>query len=121
MELIKVIIYISCFVVAFLIGGISPAILISRAKGIDITKTGSGNAGATNTFRVLGKKLGITVFLLDVLKGFAVTFLIGLVLGENASYFAALGVVLGHVFSVYNKFKGGKGVASAIGVVFAVN
>lgn len=117
----EIIIYICVAVGAYLIGSISPAIRISKFKGKDIMKEGSGNAGATNAVRVLGWKLGSCVFSLDFIKGFLTTFLVGVFLGSFASYIAAVAVVTGHVFSVYHKFKAGKGVAPSIGVVFAVD
>ena len=116
-----ILIYICVGVVAYLIGSLSPAILISKIKGKNIMKEGSGNAGATNAVRVLGWGLGICVFGLDLLKGFLTTFLAWILFGAFCSYIAAIGVILGHIFSVFHKFKAGKGVAPSIGAVFAVD
>lgn len=106
---------------AYLLGSISFAVLVVRRKtGGDIRAEGSGNAGATNVLRAHGKKLAILVALLDVAKGAAAVLLVGLVTADPrwaaAAGFAA---VLGHVFPVFYAFRGGKGVATAVGA-FAV-
>lgn len=116
-----IVIYIFTIFIAFLIGSISPAIQISKLKDVDIMKEGSGNAGATNVVRVLGLKFGLCVFILDFLKGFLVTFIILLIFGTTASYIASVVVVIGHIFSIFHRFKAGKGVASSIGTVFAID
>ena len=109
------------FLAAYMIGNINPAIILGKIKGIDIRKEGSGNAGMTNTIRVMGLGAGITVFVVDVLKGFvAVT--LGYSLGSTYGAMAAFaGVVLGHCFPAVFGFKGGKGVASAFGAALALN
>lgn len=91
------------------------------AKGIDIRTVGSGNIGATNVGRVLGKWWGIAVFFLDAAKGFCPAFLLAPLLAHGASLVpaqvaAGLGAILGHMFPVYIGFKGGKGVATSAGV-----
>lgn len=106
---------------AYMIGNINPAIIIGKLRGIDIRKEGSGNAGMTNTIRVMGLGAGITVFVVDVLKGFiAVTlgYSLGGVYGAMAGFAC---VVLGHCFPAVFGFKGGKGVASAFGAALALN
>ena len=108
-------------VAAYLLGSISFAVLVVRRKtGQDIRAEGSGNAGATNVLRAHGKKLAILVALLDVAKGAAAVFLVRLVTADPrwaaAAGFAA---ILGHVFPVFYSFRGGKGVATAVGA-FAV-
>ena len=108
-------------VAAYLLGSISFAVLVVRRKtGQDIRAEGSGNAGATNVLRAHGKKLAILVALLDVAKGAAAVFLMRLVTADPrwaaAAGFAA---ILGHVFPVFYSFRGGKGVATAVGA-FAV-
>ncbi len=110
---------------AFLCGSIPFGLLIGRAKGIDVRKHGSGNIGASNVGRVLGKKYFFVCFGLDFLKGFVPTLAAGLVLGgtqREAWWWLAvmLTSVLGHVFSPWLKFKGGKGVATALGAMLAV-
>lgn len=109
------------------------AVWIGQAfYGIDVREYGSGNAGATNTFRVLGKKAGIAVMILDIFKGYTATnlaYLIGLsVTGPQDSvqfvnYQLALGVtaVMGHLFPVFAGFRGGKGIATLFGMILAVH
>ncbi|RYM05385.1 glycerol-3-phosphate 1-O-acyltransferase [Sporolactobacillus sp. THM7-7] len=113
-------IIIVSFVIAYLIGAISFSYLITKKlKHIDIRKTGSGNAGATNTMRVLGVGPAVGVLLLDGLKGVAAVLLARLIgLPEWAVAFCGLFAVLGHDFPVYFGFRGGKGVATTIGVFF---
>ena len=104
-------------VVAYLLGSVSFAVLLVRAAtGTDIRSSGSGNAGATNVLRAHGKKLALVVALLDVGKGAAAVALMRLVTADPF-WAAAAGVaaVLGHVFPVFYRFRGGKGVATAIG------
>jgi glycerol-3-phosphate acyltransferase PlsY len=124
---------ISALIAAYLLGSIPTAVWLGQAfYGIDVREYGSGNAGATNTFRVLGKKPGIIVMTIDILKGFTATklaYLIGLsVTGPKYSaqfvnYELALGViaVMGHLFPIFAGFRGGKGVATLFGMVLAVN
>lgn len=117
------------FLLAYLIGGIPFSVLTGKLfYGKDIRKEGSGNAGATNTFRVLGKTAGSIVLLLDILKGAGAVELYhlrmppGLDSEGKLFYELALGItaVIGHIFPVYLKFKGGKGVATGFGVAVAV-
>ena len=124
---------LSALILAYLFGSIPMAVWIGQAfYGIDVREYGSGNAGATNTFRVLGKKAGIAVMFLDIFKGYTATnlaYLIGLsVTGPQNSvqfvnYQLALGVtaVLGHLFPVFAGFRGGKGVATLFGMILAVH
>lgn len=112
--------------IPYIIGSISSAIIISKIfYGKDIRNSGSGNAGATNTLRVFGKKAGAAVFLFDFFKGMlAVFFAKILVTAFSADYLcipiAGLFVQLGHIFPVFFKFKGGKGVATAAGSAMAI-
>lgn len=108
-------------VAAYLLGSISFAVLVVRRKtGGDIRAEGSGNAGATNVLRAHGRKLAILVALLDVAKGAAAVLLVRLVTADPRWAAAAgFGAVLGHVFPVFYGFRGGKGVATAVGA-FAV-
>ncbi len=115
---------------AYLLGAIPTAVLVSRGFfGIDIREHGSGNAGATNTFRVLGKKYGIIVMLIDIFKGFTAAnfaFFIGdYFYGEvrfvNLQLLFGLLAVIGHVFPVYIGFRGGKGVATLFGMILAIH
>ena len=116
---------------AYLIGAIPTAVWVGKAYyGIDVREHGSGNAGATNTFRVLGKKPGSFVMFIDILKGWTATslasFLVALevISPEKLILFKIiLGVlaVVGHIFPVYVGFKGGKGVATLMGMVLAIH
>jgi glycerol-3-phosphate acyltransferase PlsY len=124
---------ISALLAAYLFGSIPTAVWIGQAfYGIDVREYGSGNAGATNTFRVLGKKPGMAVMILDILKGFTATnlaYLIGLsVTGPHSSvqfanYQLALGItaVMGHLFPIFAGFRGGKGIATLFGMILAVH
>lgn len=117
-------------VIAYLLGSIPTAVWIGRSKyGLDVREHGSKNAGATNTFRVLGKNAGITVLTIDILKGFTASFLPVLFkVGEWGSdqlilvqILASLMAVIGHVFPIFANFKGGKGVATSLGVIIGVH
>lgn len=104
-------------VAAYLIGGIPTAYIAGRLKGVDITKHGSGNVGGTNAVRVLGAKWGIPVGLVDILKGSLVVLASRkLGIAEHWQLSAALAAVLGHNWSPYIRFRGGKGIATTIGV-----
>ncbi|MGN0001873.1 MAG: glycerol-3-phosphate 1-O-acyltransferase PlsY [Sphingobacterium composti] len=119
-------------VLAYLFGSIPTAVWFGQAfYGVDVREYGSGNAGATNTFRVLGKKAGIIVMLVDIFKGWTATNLPYLldseIVGTSDSihfvnFQLALGViaVLGHLFPVFAGFRGGKGVATLFGMVIAI-
>ena len=105
-------------VIAYLIGSISPALLVGKIfYNTDIRTMGSGNLGTTNTFRCLGKKAGVIVFVLDISKGIIATMLPSLVLGrvEYLSIFGAFAMI-GHVYPIFANFKGGKAVATGSGV-----
>ena len=113
--------YILLVLGSYLIGNINFAIFISRKKNNDITKLGSGNPGTMNMLRNFGVKTGGLTLILDVLKG-AVPALVGyLTMGETGLYVAGLAVVVGHILPVFRKFKGGKGVACALGVFLVAN
>jgi len=116
-------------ILAYFIGSIPTALLISkRFFGIDIRDYGSGNMGATNAFRVLGPKFGTIIMVLDVLKGMAAVGLFWLLPYyinnelERTNFMMGLGLaaVLGHIFPVFAQFKGGKGVATLLGMLIAV-
>lgn len=113
-----------CFLASYLLGTIPNGLMIARAvKGIDIREHGSRNIGATNVFRVVGKKWGILVFVLDSLKGFAAVYLPSIFLqNPGTEILAGLGVtaIMGHTFPVWLGFKGGKGVATSLGVFIGV-
>lgn len=112
--------WILAVVLAYFLGNISPASLISKAAGVDIRKEGSGNPGTTNVLRVMGKKAAALTLLIDVLKG-VVAVLIGRYIGgESLALYCGLAAFAGHVFPVLYKFKGGKGIATALGVLLAL-
>lgn len=115
--------YVLTAVAAYFIGSIPTGYLWARAKGVDIRSVGSGNIGATNVFRILGKSPGIAVLLIDALKGFlpAKYLLIGAASANPAylSIVAGLFAVIGHNYTCWLRFKGGKGIATSAGVVFA--
>src|ERR1700761_4165030 len=114
---------------AYLIGSIPTAVWVSRSFfGIDIREYGSGNAGATNTFRVLGPRWGSIVMSVDVLKGIAATSLYILVPyylhdeTDRTNFMVGLGLaaVTGHIFPIWAEFRGGKGVATLFGIIIAI-
>ena len=109
---------------AYFLGNLSPAILVSRAIGGkegDIRKQGSGNPGTTNMLRVYGKKAAAVTLLIDVLKGVAAV-LIGRALGgEPLAYLCGFLVEIGHMYPVCWGFKGGKGIATGLGVLLAIS
>ena len=118
--------YFASLLAGYLIGSVSFAVLIARSKGVDIFSSGSGNPGATNVLRTLGKPYGYACFLLDALKGVAAV-LIGYGMAVKfgggpalAGIAGLLGSILGHSFSLFLKFRGGKGVATTVGGVFAL-
>lgn len=108
-------------IIAYALGSISPSIIMGKLAGIDIKKEGSGNAGATNTLRVLGKKAAIITLLIDISKGVIAVYLAEWLLGDLHSYIACIFVILGHIFPIWYNFKGGKGVAVSFGALLAVN
>ncbi len=122
-------------ILSYLIGSIPTSIIISKAaKGIDIREHGSGNAGGTNVMRVLGWKHGVLVILLDALKGVLVVVVVarlhyGSIPFENATPFddftlvqiiAGISAVIGHIWTVFAGFKGGKGIATALGMLLMI-
>jgi acyl phosphate:glycerol-3-phosphate acyltransferase len=105
------------------VGAIPTSYLVGRLRGVDLRQHGSGNLGATNAFRVLGWRAAAPVMILDVAKGWAPTALFPLLAGTTSLYWAlAYGVaaIVGHVFSVFVGFRGGKGVATSAGVFVAL-
>ena len=104
----------------YLCGSIPFSFIIARLKGIDITKVGSGNVGGTNVLRSAGAFYGVLSMVLDLLKSFIPTYL-ALKFSGNIAYFVAFFSVIGHIYPIWLKFKGGKGVASTVGTYFALN
>lgn len=111
-----------CGVVAYLLGSLNFAVILSRIfHHDDIRKHGSGNAGATNMVRTYGRKWGIITFICDGLKAAVAVILSQLLMGEGGAYIAALFAILGHIFPIYYKFKGGKGVVVAAISILCLN
>ncbi|MGB8955325.1 MAG: glycerol-3-phosphate 1-O-acyltransferase PlsY [Tumebacillaceae bacterium] len=105
-------------IIGYLIGSIPFAYLNSKLRGGNIFAQGSGNPGATNTWTLYGKRAALLVLALDVLKGFIPTFTVAQVTGDlHLAFWTGAGCVLGHAFSLYTKFQGGKALASALGVL----
>ncbi|MBI1221632.1 MAG: glycerol-3-phosphate 1-O-acyltransferase PlsY [Bacteroidetes bacterium] len=118
-------------IAAYLLGSIPSAVWIGKAlHGVDVREHGSGNAGATNTFRVLGKKAGIIVMAMDILKGLAAASLIRF-LGDqvepdsfkyvNLQLLFGFLAVIGHLFPIFAQFRGGKGIATLFGMILAIH
>lgn len=103
------------------LGSIPFGLLLTRAAGLgDIRQIGSGNIGATNVLRTGNKGLAAATLLLDAVKGAVAVFIAEYFLGETAAMLAALAALIGHIFPVWLEFKGGKGVATFLGVLFAL-
>jgi len=110
-------------IVGYLLGAISFAVIVARSQGVDILKYGSGNPGATNVTRALGSKFGNIVFACDALKGFIAAGWPLLCMGDAGLKLGIIGLIasiIGHSFSVFLKFKGGKGVATTMGGLVAI-
>jgi len=115
---------------AYLLGAVPFGLLIGKLKNIDIREHGSGNIGATNVLRVLGKPLGITTFILDALKGFVPSFFFpgiaeqispGVMNDQVLSVLCGAFAIIGHNFPVFLRFKGGKGIATSAGVLIGIS
>ncbi len=127
-------VYIIVAIIAYLIGSINFSVILSKKMaGFDVREKGSGNAGTTNMLRTVGKKAAAITLICDILKG-VVAVLLAIFIGNIASnYFdvsvenyilvelAALLVILGHTFPIFFKFKGGKGIATSLGVLLVIN
>lgn len=112
---------ICLLIFSYLIGSIPNAFWIGKVfKNIDIRQKGSGNVGATNAARVLGYKYGFMTLVLDVLKGAIPTY-IGYKMGANLGIYAAICAIIGHSYSIFLKFKGGKAVATTVGIFLIIS
>jgi glycerol-3-phosphate acyltransferase PlsY len=121
--------YLLVALIAYSVGSIPTGFLMARAKGIDIRSVGSGNIGATNVFRILGKGPGIAVLLIDALKGFLparflpTLFLQGVPMSDpkyqQLTLIAGFFAIIGHNYTCWLRFKGGKGIATSAGVLIA--
>ena len=105
----------------YLLGALPSGKLVARWHGVEIEQHGSGNVGATNVARVLGKRLGALTLLLDILKGAFAVWLARKLGGAEFGAYAGLAAVCGHCFSIPRVFKGGKGVATSLGVLLALS
>lgn len=128
------VLYIVAAVLAYLCGSVPTGYLVAKARGVDIRSLGSGNIGATNVFRILGKKAGIFVLLVDAFKGFAgcawVPLLVVKLFGSAATptpqtmewlyIIGGMSSILGHNYTCWLNFKGGKGIATSAGVILAL-
>ena len=116
---------ILCSILSYLLGSIPTSFLMGKLmKGIDIRKHGSGNVGATNALRVLGTKIGIITLLIDIVKGFFAVQIGKQLVSEPTNLFligTGLLAIIGHIFTIFLKFKGGKGVATSAGVFIALS
>ncbi|MBP6513113.1 MAG: glycerol-3-phosphate 1-O-acyltransferase PlsY [Bacteroidia bacterium] len=121
---------LSLVLLAYMMGSIPSAVWIGKLLyGVDVRDYGSGNAGATNTFRVLGKRAGLPVLILDILKGFVAVKLVWLTAKYlpdtqqfvNLELSLGLAALIGHIFPVFAGFRGGKGVATLLGILCAVH
>jgi glycerol-3-phosphate acyltransferase PlsY len=125
--------YVIALIAAYLLGSIPTGFLVAKARGVDIRTVGSGNIGATNAFRILGRTAGSVVLVADGLKGFAACAwacdlwlwllnLAGVPVGEVEGHriLSGIGAVLGHNYTCWLWFKGGKGIATSAGVFFAL-
>jgi acyl phosphate:glycerol-3-phosphate acyltransferase len=117
----QVLLWAAAIAVAFLVGSVNPATLIARVRGTDLSVSGSGNPGATNAGRVLGRKWGMLVGVLDVLKGLVPTVIAAQWVGPHLAYAVGLAAVLGHIFSPFLHGRGGKGVATTLGAILGVH
>jgi acyl phosphate:glycerol-3-phosphate acyltransferase len=124
--------YILVVLIAYLLGSIPTGFLVAKARGIDIRSVGSGNIGATNVFRILGKTAGVLVLLADAAKGWLAVFVVARLFSEwfypaagstAREWFAicaGVGAILGHNYTCWLYFKGGKGIATSAGVLVAL-
>ena len=117
----SIILWVIVLVGAYLLGSFPTAYyVLKESQGLDIRKVGSGNVGSTNAVRIMGLPLGLLVFIADVLKGLIPALLGKWIGGEAMAIFAGLASLVGHIYPVWLQFKGGKGVATALGVALAL-
>ncbi len=112
-----------CIVFGYFVGCINPAYIIGRLRGIDVRKSGSGNAGASNALILMGKAVGIFSALFDIFKAAGVMWLVPVIFGElpYGPEIAGVACALGHMYPVFMRFKGGKGLACLGGIIIAVD
>lgn len=119
---------IGALLIGYLLGGVQSAILVGRLKSIDIREQGSGNAGTTNTIRVMGKKAGALVLIMDILKAVVAIWLAKLIFGASheeakilIALYSGIGAILGHSYPLFFGFKGGKGIATTAGTLIGID
>ena len=110
---------LTCLLIGYLLGSVSPAAILSKCKGTDLRQQGTGNLGATNTILVMGKRLGLLVMALDIFKSYLAARIAQKLFAKFllAGMLASLGAVIGHIYSVFLHFRGGKGVAALGGMM----
>lgn len=108
-------------IVSYFIGNISPASIIGRIYNIDIRKEGSGNPGTTNVLRTLGAKAALMTFLIDILKGVLPVIIAKLYGNEMLEYICGTAAFFGHIWPIFYRFRGGKGIATGFGVILAID
>lgn len=115
--------YILCFLIGYVLGTVNYAYIIGRIKGFDIRTKGSTNAGASNATVTMGWKIGVIVGLCDILKAFASVIIVKFIFPELefAGVIAGVSCILGHIFPFYLNFRGGKGFASYLGMILALD
>lgn len=109
-----------CVVLSYLLGSIPSGMLLSRLGGVDIRKRGSGNIGYANVQRVMGWRYGIPTLLCDITKGFVPTIAATVVFDSATAFIIGYGAIVGHVFPPWLQFRGGKGIATGLGVTAAL-
>src|SRR6185295_12546363 len=111
----------SLVALAYLLGSVPSGYVLGKLAGVDVRKIGSGNVGATNVARVVGKRQGILTLLFDMAKGLLPVLIVQrLELGITLAALTGIAAFLGHLYPLYLRFKGGKGVATAVGVLLAL-
>lgn len=113
--------YIVCILIGYLLGCINPSYIIGKLRGVNIKKSGSGNAGASNALLLFGKAIGVFCALFDIMKAFAAIKICEAIYSGESYIFSvtAVSAILGHIFPFYIKFKGGKGLACLGGTILA--
>lgn len=106
---------------SYLCGSIPFGKLVAHSYGIDIQKRGSGNIGFANVRRIIGWRAGIITLVADILKGYVTTLIAASLVDTTMAYFVGLSAIIGHIFPVWLGFKGGKGIATGLGVVLALS
>ena len=115
--------YIICILIGYILGNINAAYIISKLKGFDIRTMGSNNAGASNATIIMGWKIGVTVAIIDILKAYISVVIVKSIFPslELAAIIAGTSCVIGHIFPIHMHFRGGKGLASYIGMILAID